>query len=253
MNNKQIFSGYKNKNMTKTKSEGIKTGANIVDECKKRLRELDSYLSSEGKTDPSECYADKKSIFKRGQNNTKKFLKIPFYKRTEKKQKTSARISSDSDEDSYNFRYKWQSNSSNSTSTDEFELEKDTFCNQKKSENESSTDLSSITNFSSSSGSISSDLDTDLNKVLHKKITEIELEGLLEDTILEESIKGLNLSPILNEDEVLETIYKKERFSVHVRMAILCYDNELTNDELFQMSDFLWDAIKLVTINRKKQ
>jgi hypothetical protein len=93
--------------------------------------------------------------------------------------------------------------------------------------------------------------ENEIENIMESKLMEIELEGLLEDTVLEESVKGINLSPILDEDEVLESISRKENFELHLRMALLSIDGELTTNQLSKLTDFVLAGLKLVSVSRQ--
>ena len=118
----------------------------------------------------------------------------------------------------------------------------------------SSIDLSSILDQSeilSSSNSDNYNSENEIENMMDSKLMEIELEGLLEDTVLEEEIKGVNLSPLLNEDDVLASNLKKQSFDIHLRLALLSLNDELTSIQLSQLSDFVWSGLKLVSVSRQ--
>lgn len=118
----------------------------------------------------------------------------------------------------------------------------------------SSIDLSSILDQSkilSSSNSDNYNSENEIENMIDSKLLEIELEGLLEDTVLEEEIKGVNLSPLLNEDDVLASNLKKQSFDIHLRLALLSLNDELTSIQLSQLSDFVWSGLKLVSVSRQ--
>ena len=92
---------------------------------------------------------------------------------------------------------------------------------------------------------------SEIEAIMEEKLTEIELEGLLEDTVLEKDMASMNLSPILDEDDLLESITKRQNFDFHLRKALLSIDEKLSVNQLSKLSDFVWSGLKLVSVSRQ--
>ena len=199
MSNNQTRTDMKNIVNENSKKEVTKTTI-VLNECQKRLRELDSYLSSE--TD----YESSESSLNFFSNEHSKISKNSCYKNS-----------------------KLNSNMLN------------------RQQSEGSTAFSSI----SESNYENSSSENEIENIMNSKLREIELEGLLEDTVLEESLKGMNFSPILNEDEVMESISKKQNFERHLRMALLSIDGELSSYQLSKLTDFVLAGLKLVSVSKQ--